>query len=80
MLVFTMKVKVINMGSPIIHQIIGQRAYVKKNLLWPFKKTVSKQLNVKYDSSGIRCWDLNSQPLDLKYAPITTRPGLLTKN
>ena len=37
MLVFTMKVKVINMGSPIIHQIIGQRAYVRKFLLWPFK-------------------------------------------
>ena len=35
-----------------------------------------QQINVKKCPSSIRCQDLNSQPLEHEYPPITTRPGL----
>ena len=42
----------------------------------PSNSTILKQINVKNDSSRMRCWDSNSQPIDYQTPPITIRPGL----
>ena len=45
----------------------------------PPKVFLKQQLNVKKCPSSIRCWDLNSRPLEHESPLITTRPGLLHK-
>ena len=37
-------------------------------------KTMLKQTNVKNGPSSIRCWDMNSLPLEHESPPATTRP------
>ena len=41
-----------------------------------FKQTFLQKINVENFPSSIQCCDLNLQPLEHEYPPITTRPGL----
>ena len=46
--------------------------------LWLFETITfySKYLNIKNYPFSIRCWDSNSQPLELVSLPFSTRPRL----